>query len=146
IVKESPGLTSSEIALRVGRPYKNLSSFLFNLQRYCGAIEGRKNPFFRTQGLYEFSELPYAKKLMAKTGSRKTSEPWIRRIFKYGKWLNEQGYFDSAIELLDDYKKITDQEKRYRHIDILQDYLDSFKGDKDYKDSILKGVRALPRQ
>jgi hypothetical protein len=145
VVKESPGLTASEIALRIERPYKNLSSFIYNLQRYCGAIEGRKDAFFRTPGLYEFSQHPYAKKLMAKTGSRKTSEPWLRRIFKYGKWLNEMGYYNSAVELLDDYKKITDQEKRYRHIDILQDYLNSFKGDKDYKDSILKGVRAYYR-
>jgi hypothetical protein len=75
VVKESPGLTGAEIALRLGRPYRNFSTFLFNLERYCGAVEGRKDTFFRTPGLYEFSQHPYAKKLMAKTGSRKTSEP-----------------------------------------------------------------------
>jgi hypothetical protein len=29
---------------------------------------------------------PFAKKLMAKTGSRKTSEPLLRWIFKYSEW------------------------------------------------------------
>ncbi len=56
VVKENPGLTASEIALRIDRPYKNLSSFIYNLQKYCETIEGRKDPFFRTPGLVSQSD------------------------------------------------------------------------------------------
>jgi len=98
--------------LRCGSAY--ILSYLFEIRKYSGAIDFEKEVMHRTAGLEEFQKNQYVQLLISKVGSEKTWEQWVRRDYNYVKWLKENGFFGSVTELILDYKKITDQDRRNR--------------------------------
>jgi hypothetical protein len=146
VVKGNPGLTGSELAVRLGKSKEYVVPLLFHLKKYCGALRTESTGFYRTPGLEEFAELPAVQKMLSKLGSEKTKGPWTRRLFHYEQWLKERGYFGSVTEMLQDYKNAKDEDRRYHHIDLVQEFLNSWKADRDTKDSILTVIRGFYRK
>jgi hypothetical protein len=72
ILKEDPGLTNGQIALKLGRPVRCVTPFLLRLRKYCGAVEVREaassgllvlKNFFRIQASKRCSRSSAARKL-----------------------------------------------------------------------------------
>jgi integrase len=146
VVKENPGLTGSEIAQKLGRPAHSVTPLLWNLRKYCGAVEFKKHGFIRIPGLEQFTRVPYVARMLDKLGSEKTKRPWLRRLFHYEQWLKQKKYFNSISELLEDFKQAKTEEAKYRHLDLLQEYVNSWKADKDTKDSVVTVIRGFYRK
>ena len=145
-VRENPGLTVSEISAILGKSREYVGPLLFHLKKYGGSLRTETTGFYRTPGLDEFKQVPAVQKMLSKLGSEKTKGPWTRRLFRYQQWLKERGYFGSITEALQDYKSAKDEDSRYRHVDLIQEYLNSWRADRDTKDSILTVIRGFYRK
>jgi hypothetical protein len=104
VVKENPGLTSGQIALKLGRPPSHVLPFLWKLKKYCGALEVERSGFIRTPGLAEFLEIPCVKRMLLNLGGKKTRASWGRKLFKYQKWLVTREICPDVEALLNEYK------------------------------------------
>ena len=96
----------------------------------------------RTNGLEAFARMPCVRQMLFKLSGVKTKGPWLRRLFRYQEWLVSEGYFRSVAELLEDCRAAS-TEGRYRHVDLMQKYLNSFRGALFYKDSIATIIRGF---
>jgi hypothetical protein len=141
-VKDNPNLTGREIAAKLGRSEKDVGSWLWTLRKYTGCVDFVQEGYHRTPGLNEFEKVPYVARMISKAGSKKTWDPWLRRLFNYEKWLKANKHFADVTKLLDDYKKAKTQDRRYYHLDLLSEYVNSYKADKDTKNSVVKAIRA----
>lgn len=141
VVKESPGISTEEVARKLARPYEYVSPLLFHLKSF-GCLRHEAIEVERTNGLTTFAGVPCVKQMLSKLSSEKTKGPWLRRLFRYEEWLKGKGYFGGIAELLDDCKK-ADTEAKYRHVDLMQEYLNSFRGSVYYKDSIATIIRGF---
>lgn len=128
VVRENPGLTAREISEKLGRPYRYVDSPLWRLNKYTGALRKETAGYFRTPGLEEFKNVPAVQRMLSKLASEKTRDPWLHRIFRYEKWLKEEGYFGSVTEALEDYKS-ADQERKYYHVDLVGEFVNSWKAE-----------------
>jgi integrase len=146
LVKENPGLTGGQIALKLGRPVSQVTPFLWNLRKYCNALEVERTGFIRTPGLEEFLQISCVKKMLLKLGSKKTRAAWGRKLFKYQKWLASKKIFPDVEAMLDDFKNAKNEDGKYRHLDIMQEYLNSWKGDIETKDSVQTIIRGFYRK
>jgi len=146
VVKENPGLTGAEISAQLGKSKEYTLPLLFHLKKYCGALRTETTGFIRTPGLEEFTRVPCVQKMLSKLGSEKTKGPWLRRLFRYERWLRSKGYFGSIEEALQDCKEARDSERRYYHVDLMQEFLNSWRADRDTKDSILTVIRGFYRK
>ena len=145
-VKENPGLTRREIAARLGKRTEYVDSLLWRLRKYTGALRTEVSGYVRTPGLEEFEMVPVVRRMLSKLGSEKTKDPWLHRLFRYEKWLKQRGYFGSVTELLDDYKGAKDQERRYYHVDLMGEFVNSWRVSRETKDSIVKVIRGFYRK
>lgn len=141
VVKENPGISTGEVVRKMGRPYDQVSPFLFHLKR-LQSLRYEPAQVERTEGLGSFAEVPCIRQMLSKLSSEKTKGPWLRRLFRYQEWLKEKGYFGSVTELLEDCRR-AGTEGRYRHVDLMQEYLNSFRGSVFYKDSIATIIRGF---
>ncbi len=89
--------------------------------------------------------MPCVVQMLYKLSSERTRGPWIRRLFRYHEWLRGKEYFESVAELLEDCKDAGANGK-YRHLDVMQEYLNSFRGSLYYKDSIATIIRGFYRK
>jgi site-specific recombinase XerD len=145
VVKENPGISTGDVARILGRPYPHIAPLLFHLRRFQ-AVRYDPVEVERMMGLAEFAKLPCVQQMLSKLSSEKTKGPWLRRLFRYQEWLQKKGYFESITDLLEDYRKARKEEKKYRHIDLIQEYLNSFKASFYYKDSIATIIRGFYRK
>ncbi len=145
IVIENPGIATGEIVRKIGKPYTQVAPLIFHLKRF-GALLKEMDRYERTPGLNEFAQLPSVQKMLSKLSSEKTKGPWLRRLFRYQEWVIKKGYFKSVEQMLGRYSKARTDAKRYQHVDMIQEYINSFKGDVDYKDSILTIIRGFYRK
>ncbi|MDG6920952.1 MAG: hypothetical protein JRN59_05425 [Nitrososphaerota archaeon] len=141
IVKDSPGIPTGEVARQLGRPYDYISPLLFHLKHF-GALRYEPVGVERTDGLAAFAGVQCVRQMLSKLSSEKTKGPWLRRLFRYQEWLMGKGYFGSVTELLEDCKR-AGTEGKYRHVDLMQEYLNSFRGSVYYKDSIATIIRGF---
>jgi len=146
IVRENPGLTVGDIADRMGKADHYVETILWRLKKYTGSLRIEVTGYERTPGLEEFKRVPGVQRMASKLASEKTRDPWVRRLFRYEQWLKEKGYFGSITELLEDYKNAKNEERRYRHIDIMGEFLNSWKASKETKNSIGKVIRGFYRK
>ncbi|MBI3859777.1 MAG: tyrosine-type recombinase/integrase [Thaumarchaeota archaeon] len=146
VIKENPGLTGSEIAAKLGKSKEYVVPRLWILKRYTQSVRIEKSGFVRTPGLDEFRKVPSVQRMLGKLGSEKTKGPWTRRLFRYEQWLKQRGYFNSITEALEAYKKADTEDKKYFHVNLIQEFLNSWKADKDTKDSIVTVLRGFYRK
>ena len=145
VVQENPGISTGDIVRKLGRPYTHVASFVFHLKAW-GALRKEMSGYERTPGLEEFGKLPSIQKMLSKLSSEKTMGPWLRRLFRYQQWVVSKGYFESVEQMLESYRKARTEEKKYQHVDMITEYINSFKGDTDYKDSIVTIIRGFYRK
>jgi integrase len=144
VVKESPGISTGEVARKLGRPYDYISPLLFHLKKF-GSLRYEPAGVERTDGLAAFAGVPCVRQMLSKLSSEKTKGPWLRRLFRYQEWLRGKGYFGSVTELLEDCRR-AETEGKYRHVDLMQEYLNSFRGSVFYKDSITTIIKGFYRK
>jgi hypothetical protein len=145
-VKENPGLTRSEIAARLGKRTEYVDSLLWRLRKHTGALRTEVVGYVRTPGLGEFRNVPSVQRMLSKLGSEKTKDPWVHRLFRYEQWLKQKGYFGSISEMLEDYKNAKNEERRYYHVDLIGEFLNSWKASRETKNSIVKVIRGFYRK
>ena len=92
------GLTANELGEILKRKPSYVGSYLWEIRKYTGAVDFKKEGYHRTPGLNEFQDNPYIQVMIAKSGSQKTWDPWVRRNFNYAKWLVEHNHFSSVSE------------------------------------------------
>ncbi len=146
LVKENPGLTGGQIALKLGRPVSQVTPFLWNLREYCNALDVERSGFIRTPGFEEFLQISCVKKMLLKLGSKKTRAAWGRKLFKYQKWLATKKICPVVKALLYDYKNAKNEDGKYKHLDIMQEYVNSWKGDIETMDSVQTIIRGFYRK
>jgi hypothetical protein len=146
LVRENPGLTGSEITGRLGKRDDYVVTMLWRLKKYTGALRIEVTGYERTPGLEEFKSVPSVQRMVSKLASEKTRDPWVRRLFRYEQWLKQRGYFGSITEMLEDYKNAKDEERRYYHIDLIGEFLNSWKATRETKNSIAKVIRGYYRK
>jgi hypothetical protein len=83
VVKENHGLTGREITERVGKKHEYVTSLLWRLRKYTGAVRSEVVGYVVTPGLEEFARTPCVVRMLSKLGSEKTKGPWLHRIFRY---------------------------------------------------------------
>ncbi len=138
-------LTTNEVAEALGRKPSYIGSYLFEIRKFTGALDYRRETFHRTEGLDEFEKNLYVQVMISKTASKKTRGHRLRRNWNYICWLRDNGYFPDATPLIEDVKRKggDQEERRFRHLDLLTSYVNSFKGSRGYKDAIVVAVRSL---
>jgi hypothetical protein len=138
-------LTTNEVAEALGRKPSYIGSYLFEIRKFTGALDYRRETFHRTEGLDEFEKNQYVQVMISKTASKKTRGHRLRRNWNYICWLRDNGHFPDATALIDDVKRKggDQEERRFRHLDLLTSYVNSFKGSRGYKDAIVVAVKAL---
>ena len=141
VVKGNPGISTGEVARKLGRPYDYISPLLFHLKKF-GSLRYEPAGVERTNGLAAFAGVPCVRQMLSKLSSEKTKGPWLRRLFRYQEWLIGKGYFGSVAEALEDCRRAATDGK-YRHVDLMQEYLNSFRGSLYYKDSIATIIRGF---
>ncbi|MGD0319753.1 MAG: tyrosine-type recombinase/integrase [Nitrososphaerales archaeon] len=146
VVRENPGLTGSEVALRVGKKEHYVVTMLWRLRKHTGALRTEVTGYERTPGLQEFRNVPSVQRMLSKLGSEKTKDPWVRRLFRYEQWLKQKGYFGSITEMLEDYRSAKNEDRRYHHINLVGEFLNSWRASRETKNSIVKVIRGFYRK
>jgi len=85
-VKENPGISTGEVARKLGRSYYYISPLLLHLRNF-GSLRYEQVGCERINGLEAFSRMPCVRQMLSKLGSEKTRGPWLRRLFRYQEWL-----------------------------------------------------------
>ncbi len=127
----------------MGKRSDYISTMLWRLRKYTGALRTEVTGYERTPGLEEFKNVPSIQRMLSKLGSEKTKDPWVHRLFRYEQWLKQKGYFGSITEMLEDYKAAKDEERRYYHVDLVGEFLNTWKASKETKNSIVKVIRGF---
>jgi len=87
-----------------------------------------------------------SKECSSSWAAKKTRASWGRKLFKYQKWLVAKKICSDVEALLDDYKNAKNEDGKYRHLGIMQEYLNSWKGDFETKDSVQTIIRGFYRK
>ena len=139
IIRENPGLTVGDIVDRMGKADHYVETMLWRLKKYTVSLRIEVTGYEHA-GAGRVQEGVERPEDGLEARQREDEGPLGVQAVQVEQWL-KKGYFGSITELLEDYKNAKVEERRYYHIDIMGEFLNSWKASNETKNSIGKVIR-----